>query len=149
MKIKQNQQFTTLDFLGLILSCLTVVAVIAPIMKQAIGADEAVKAQLETEDLAHSLLQKNFKMLGVEDPAGRQPANFVLSKTLNQIDPWGNPYRYKLAKNEKGNPIYLVVWSAGPNGSSESDDVEVNITINGTPEAAFQGDDTGSVLSIR
>jgi len=145
---KKNQQFRTIDFLGLVVSCVAVIAIIAPIVNQSIGANENVKAQLEAEDLAQKLIKKDYKTLDVSEPHVREPASLMLSRTVSQMDPWGHPYHYKLARNEKGNPAYLIVWSAGPNGSSESDDVEVKISSHG-PEVSFQGDDVGSVTPIR
>jgi hypothetical protein len=149
VKTKQNQQFRTIDFLGLIVSCVAVVGIITPIVRQTIGAEAEVKAVLESENLAQNLIRKDFRTLGVREPSSREPASFVLSKTLNQTDPWGRPYHYKVGQNQNGQPAFLIVWSAGPNGDSESDDVEVLITDRGSPEVAFKGDDKGSLVPVR
>jgi type II secretory pathway pseudopilin PulG len=57
------------------------------------------------------------------------------------IDPWGQPYRYKILSAAK-DQLKVQIWSAGPNKAFETEDES------GVGADSYTGDDVGVILSL-
>ena len=64
------------------------------------------------------------------------------------LDSWGRPFRFKVLKS-KSEASKVIVWSLGPNGSSENeiDSSQFDLSQNNGP-VSLVGDDLGIMLSI-
>src|SRR4051812_11707330 len=146
MKSKENQGFTSFDFLTMILSFAIILSVSVPILKKNLNSGEMELAQRDTDAIALSLLKPNNSQVsqqrGLASIDSKQASHSSPWKGDAGKDPWGNPYHYTFVRNKMGVPTHVVVWSDGPNMRSETP----------TPEKAqgaiaFTGDDVGSVVS--
>ena len=62
-------------------------------------------------------------------------------------DPWGQAFQYQVLREVDGQPIKVLVWSAGPNKRAESLEqvLEQAIRVRADQAVQFAGDDIGFV----
>lgn len=82
----------------------------------------------------------------VDGEGGLSLENLRSSGTMG-MDPWGEPYRYRILSTEKSGSIRVLVWSSGPNKRVETKNLEnEDVSVQGQP--IYSGDDMGVVLSV-
>ena len=106
------------------------VAIIAWVLTNNFSNQSVKQAQLDTESLTAQILMGGLKSLPNDEnnAQGRGIASVGGAKFTSKIglegqlgkDPWSNPYRYKLLKNQSGEYSHIIVWSLGPNQQDES-----------------------------
>lgn len=149
-----SRRFGTTD-LAIVMGLWSAMAVVlGGVLSELTGDTETPRARSQAEAYALQLQQnvdlqrqaQSERSMTVN--ADRAPASLgsPISDQEGQLgkDPWGQPYRYRVAANG------VFVWSSGPNGESESDG-EID-RLNSKQTASrntvafhFQGDDIGFV----
>lgn len=96
--------------------------------------------------------------LSVSNP--RSPGNRIPASTESKIegirsvgtismDPWGQPYHYRILSFDKNRATKILVWSTGKNKISENpsfDDESSQIHVAVKP--TFSGDDIGTLINV-
>lgn len=143
-KIKENQYFSTFDVLSVVFSLAVVVSISFTMFHKTIHRKKVDTAKINMENLAQELMSEPVIYSQTSD--GREPAS------ANQIgrDPWGSEYAYKVVKNSYGQPIYLVVMSAGPDLKFDTQiKDEVIFDVSQIENIKFENDDVGYIKSFR
>lgn len=153
MKNEQKQAFNSIDTIGLFASLALVMLVVGPILGRRVDQGYAEIARRQAQAWTEKIPQgEKFSQQGLVTNSGRTPASessaASFSKSSDQLDPWGNPYRFQYIRNANGQPVYLAVWSVGPNSQSETTEDSLKIE-EGSLSARFSGDDVGFVRALR
>lgn len=142
---QQYQQFKTLDALSIILSFLIVCGLTYLVFKKNIEDKKLTQAHMDVENLAQELILKPVNSSFYTNE--RLPASEAPSLGL---DPWGRDYLTRVVKNAYGQPIYLVVLSAGPDQELQT---QVEDTLSHAESLMenlkFSGDDIGFIKAYR
>lgn len=121
------------------------------------GQEERQKALKKAEVVGYQIAQlfreSAEKDLTVSSVGTRMPASAVAPDEFRRVgtmslDPWGQPYQYRLLTTDPKGPMKVLVWSAGPNKTIESShlkDEEGHLQIE---QLSFMGDDLGVSLSL-
>jgi len=151
MKYESNRAFSTLDTLTLIGSVVIVALVIGPILSRRINQEYTVEAarlaQEWTEKIPsdEKLSEAGLKISTQRDLASAtEPARATAGS-----DPWGRPFQYQFIRNSYGQPVYIAVWSNGPNAVNETKDDNLSFKSDGAMAVQFAGDDVGFVRALR
>ncbi|MGZ3769243.1 MAG: hypothetical protein ACXVCP_06365 [Bdellovibrio sp.] len=161
MKNKEKQEFRSsgiLTLLGLVGLCAILIA--TPWNRQ-INNDQIEIARLKAEVVGYQVVQIYKESLKVSQQSNkntnlRRPASSVVSEknaaSLRNIgtmgmDPWGEPFHYRLLSSDEAKITKVLVWSSGPNKKIESINLaNENLTL--TDQPSYFGDDLGIVLSM-
>lgn len=139
-----SQNTKTLDLVLMMILVLVVISVSSEIVRETFKDNSSIVAQSDAEHLATSLALSHLKSItGSSENSSRLPAS-VANRPITDIsrDPWGKAYHYTTRINEKG-AEEIIVWSAGPNGKFESDEL---IQSSQSTSSRFRGDDIGYVF---
>lgn len=158
MKHKQNQGFSTFDFLTMTASVAIIFFVSTPIIKKNLEVGNIDKAQRDARTLAFELLHndkyQNLRLASAVAPASSRSRGIASVSATDSVwtgeagkDPWGNPYRFRFLRNDKGMPVEIVVWSHGPEKKHLSD-VKV-IQTNGMERLQLDPDDVVAQVPLR
>ncbi|MEK2643861.1 hypothetical protein [Bdellovibrio sp. BCCA] len=82
----------------------------------------------------------------VEESKGINPENLRSTGTMG-IDPWGQPYHYRILSTDSLGRVRILVWSAGPNQKIETADLD-NEDAAVKEQPVYSGDDMGVLLSM-
>jgi len=142
------QSFKSSDLVGLLLLSVLCVLIVGGIVSQALESQKKIEAYKGAEKISLQLMAGELSELDLQsasDDAKRSPAS---GKTNLGLDPWGFAYQYKIIQSRQSS--FLVVWSLGPNGSTDSQLDSFTIDDKGLLRAAdFKGDDVGYIQQIR
>lgn len=159
MKLKEKQEFRSsglLSLLGLIVLSMTIIA--TPWNRHIEDSKTQIALQ-KAEVVGYQVVQvyrEAIKVsLSTNKDTSRQPASIhdpeVIQNLRNTgtvgVDPWGQPYRYRILPPKNSDTVKILVWSTGPNKKVESvelDDEQKNMV--GHPN--YSGDDLGVLLSM-
>lgn len=162
MKNKEKHEFRSsavLSLLGLV--ALSAILIAAPWNRQM--KDTGVQIALQkAEIVGYQVVQIYREAIKVSlssnkaaESSGRQPASIPtegLHKNLRSVgtlgvDPWGQPYHYRILPSERAGFVRILVWSSGPNRKIESPELGIeDVAMIGHP--TYAGDDIGVVLSM-
>lgn len=143
-KPKGNQYFSTFDVLTVIFSLAVVVSISFTVFHRTIDRKKVDTAKINMENLAQELMSE--PVIYTQNSGGRMPA----SANLLSKDPWGGEYTYKVIKNSYGQPIYLVVMSAGPDAKMDTQlKDEALFDVSQIENIKFENDDVGYIKSFR
>lgn len=167
--MKEIQRFTGYDLFTFVLLLSAVVAVVGSILFNQSMDRDRLRARHKAEGMAHQLLDGGVKFIQVRrtknrlertqrGPAssGHQPSHiannpFGIQGEIGK-DPWGNPYRYRFVENEQGQLVSVVVWSDGPNRSSDTDPHRLIQRLAKdalkSPQTLFEQDDIGHSVYV-
>lgn len=159
---KSNQRFTGSDAFSVVVLGLTTLGIALSILTEAFQDDTRERAQAKAESLAHQMASAKLAV-SEEMPdsakipsSNRGPASVskdsatqsVLSQFEGKLglDPWGQPFHYKLLRSAENKTLRIVVWSNGPdkipNTNFPQDEAEM---VSPRTKLSFQGDDVGYV----
>jgi hypothetical protein len=154
-KATELQRFRTVDLVLVLGAVAAVVGISASILSQVVFENPAERARFGAETLAHQMAASDVIKSGLEQkiesssnrgPASVAPEPMPLTDGKLGRDPWDQPYNYKVFRDDSNRIVRVVVWSAGPNKTpdSQADDFAQGL---GSPAAkvAFRGDDVGFV----
>ncbi|MGZ3774455.1 MAG: hypothetical protein ACXVCY_12950 [Pseudobdellovibrionaceae bacterium] len=159
MKNNKKQEFSSsniLTLLGLVL--LSALMIIAPWNLQT--RDSKVQAarqkaevvgyqvvQIYRESIKVSMQHGKSYNRGPASAQGPGHSQSIRKTGTMGLDPWGQPYHYRLIPSDKAGALRILVLSAGPNKKIET--VEFNNEEAGlTGQPNYLGDDIGVVLSV-
>ncbi len=141
---KENQYFSTFDVLSVVFSLAVVVSISFTVFHRTIDRKKVDAAKINMENLAQELMSE--PVIYTQNPGGRIPA----SASQMSTDPWGIEYTYKVIKNSYGQPIYLVVLSAGPDSKLDTElKEEALFDVSQIENIKFENDDVGYIKSFR
>lgn len=150
MKHESSRAFSTLDTLTMIGSLLVLILVIGPILSRRINQQNSVQAARQAQEWTEKIpLDEKLSEAGLALPSQRSLASGSSQGPQAGADPWGQPFQYKFIRNSYGQPVYLAVWSRGPNTQNDTAESGLIIAADGALNAVFQGDDVGTVRSLR
>lgn len=161
MKTKEKHEFRSSSMLALLgLVVLSAVMIAVPWNRQT--HDSRVQtARQKAEVVGYQVVQiyrESIKVSVSTDtkPQGRGLASVQESNGFPQnlrnvgtmgVDPWGEPYHYRLLSSDKAGFIRVLVWSSGPNKKLETNEsIKEDVAQMGQP--VYAGDDIGVVLSM-
>jgi hypothetical protein len=151
MLFESNRGFSAFDTLTLVGSVVILVLIIGPIMNRRVDQEYASIALRQAQDwtqkipLNEKLSEKDLRGTGNRLPASDESAD----APAVGADPWGRPYHYHYIRNSHGQPVYIAVWSAGPNSLVETNEADLFVTKEGSLSVKFAGDDVGFVKALR
>jgi hypothetical protein len=149
--MEEKQSFTTFDTFSVVGLVLGVGLLVFSIVTNAMTSQNGVKAEIEAQRLALQImgggLQYTNANLDSRDVRG--PANIVAEglevRGRLGMDPWGQPYYYRVYTETDGKKS-VVVYSSGPDQRPETDESKFAINADGhLLNAGFLGDDIGTV----
>ena len=155
---ESNQGFSTFDTMTSLGSLVLLVLIAGPILSHRIKSSNTDAARLEIQNLAAKIpLNEKLSDSDLRPGNSRAPASFDSAASLSNPgigatdskDPWGNAYHFHYIKNTMGQPLYLAVWSDGPNAKRETAPAALSISSDGQLNAHFDGDDVGFVRALR
>lgn len=161
MKTKEKQELRSSNMLALLgLLVLSAVMIAVPWNRQT--QDSRVHTAMQkAEVVGYQVVQiyrESIKVSVSADtkPQGRglasiqEPSGFLqnLRNTGTMgVDPWGEPYHYRLLSSNKAGFMRVLVWSSGPNKKMETSElISEDVAQMGQP--VYAGDDIGVVLSM-
>tara|TARA_B100001248_G_scaffold262716_1_gene261423 strand:+ start:17769 stop:18239 length:471 start_codon:yes stop_codon:yes gene_type:complete len=145
-KIKEKHGFTAADMLMCLASLIAIIVLVLPIILKQSSSHAHNEAMYRARSLSNELVSKIQDMqqpTGMRKPASKSGA--FKPEGIVGIDPWGNPYHYRVLKDVYGQPTHLVVWSWGSNAKEETQNIEFGASKG---EVRFQGDDLGYITSL-
>ena len=175
MNNEENHGFTSFDFITMMISFVVIAAVTAPIIRKNIQLDQTNdQAKNEARILGRTLLDpRNLQTMvsgnSVKVKSGRSIASLPRAENLPNLDveslkahlksgewegdissdPWRHAYHFAFVKNLKGVPAYIVVWSNGPDGVSQTSVRGQAANPNNGGQFECKGDDICSIIPIR
>ena len=142
-----NHNFTSFDTIKILSSLGIMVVVVVSILNHRVNQGKEEVALKEIQGLSQEIL------LGENSSStkGRAPSSVEggVQDPVMAKDPWGVPYQFHFVKNELGQPVYLVIWSAGPDSHFETHSENLALGGDGHIHVKFVGDDVGYVRSVR
>lgn len=161
MKNELKQEFRSsglLSLLGLVVVAGTIVA--TPWNRQIQDSRiEAArqKAEVVGYQVAQIYREAANSEASLQEVSGRKPAstggeggismeNLRSTGTMG-IDPWGEPYRYRILSAGAPGAVRVLIWSGGPNKKVETanlDDEEIQVS----EQPVYFGDDMGVLLRV-
>lgn len=149
-KDKIKQVLSSLDIFKILGSCLLVVGITLNILNRSNQERKVLMAKTNAKTYAEELVIGAVKSTHVRTL--RNPASAVEKESQEGqvgIDPWGKPYSYKVIQNSYGQPIYMVVVSAGPNSTLDTLLGNVGFETRKNSQIEIMGDDVGYLKSFR
>ena len=149
-----NQGLSASGTVSVFLSIVVLVAIALPIISRRLDAQNIDVARHRAEEF--SMRVTSLEKLSPPNQAvnsDRIPASAGAAQNSGNggadVDPWGRPYKYTFIKNQLGQPIYVAVWSLGPNAKSDTNENDLSMESSGALHATFVGDDVGFIRAIR
>ncbi|KYG69140.1 hypothetical protein AZI87_07945 [Bdellovibrio bacteriovorus] len=99
-----------------------------------------------TKSAANSHMPKTRIPASVAEETALSPENIRSTGTMG-VDPWGQPYKYRILSGNQVGKIRIVVWSSGPNQKVDTTNLE-NEEIALKEQPVYSGDDVGVLLSM-
>lgn len=161
MKTKEKQTFKSSGLLSLVGLMAFSSAIIATPWNRQIQDSKSEIARQKAEVVGYQVVQiyreaaKNSVkspissgrgIASVDESQAFSPENLRSTGTMG-VDPWGQPYRYRILSADKSGKVRILVWSTGPNQKVETvalDDEESPIK----EQPLYSGDDMGVLLSM-
>lgn len=130
-----------------------VVGAISSGVQQNADDDRISRAQSVAESYARQIDSQRSASIVQSIRSGRAPASVsapapLLTEGEMGRDPWGHAYNYRVHTSNDDGRHYVLVWSNGPNGVSESKATHTSAkteAVSGHNEFGFAGDDVGFV----
>lgn len=161
MKNKQNQEFRSSGLLSLLgLVALAAGIVVMPWNRE-IQDSRIEMARQKAEVVGYQVAQIYREAAGAEvglaKKSDRNPASVAAVEGFSMenlrstgtmgIDPWGEPYRYRILSATKAGEVRVLVWSLGPNKKADTQGLE-NEEQAIKEQPVYLGDDMGVLLSV-
>jgi hypothetical protein len=146
---KSDQGFSTFDTISIVTSVLLLALIITPIIIRRVDTQYAEVAKHQAQEWSQKIT--SLEKLSDDSKSAsqsRNPASLQASGTVG-ADPWGQPFHYQYARNSSGQPVYIVVWSPGPNAKNETEESQITVSPEGFLSINFEGDDVGYVRAVR
>lgn len=150
-KHKQYQGFTTIDLLTFVMTVVAAVVITVPILMKQSSKRAQDMATVKAEEISKNLFDEvQIQVRSAEQSHAARSIASVGSHALSwegvvSVDPWGNPYHYRILKDIYGKPTHLVVWSVGSNSQQDTTENDFDIT---TGIVKFTGDDIGHIRNL-
>jgi hypothetical protein len=139
---KENQKFNTFDVLSIMACLILVIGVSYIFYKNHIKGEKTSEAKNYAEKLAQELVQSPVNSAQEND---RFPAS-----VSQELDPWGGEYKSNIIRNAYGQPIYVMVISAGPDHKFDTEiPNSASFSQSQIENLKVVGDDVGSIKSFR
>jgi hypothetical protein len=140
---KEIQTFNTFDVLSIVVCFALVMGVSFLIFRNHLESQKSVEAKNYVEKLAQEIASR--PVISAQENGGRLPASVAVN-----LDPWGDEYKYSVVRNSYGQPIYIMVLSAGPDHKFNTD-LPTTLTFSESQmdKLKFNGDDVGTLKSFR
>lgn len=152
--LKKDQSyrgFTTIDLLTFVLTLVAAIVITVPILLKQSSARAQEVASKKAEEICETLFEDvQMQVRSFEQSQEVRSIASVSSKALSwegvvSVDPWGNPYHYRILKDMYGKPTHLVVWSLGSNSRQDTGETDFDIAAG---IVKFTGDDVGYIRSL-
>lgn len=142
-KVNKNQSLGSFDVLSIVASFILVLGISLVAYKNHLESKKSSQAKNYAEKLAQELILNPVK--SAQESSSRMPASDVSS-----LDPWGSIFKTHIIRNSYGQPIYLLVLSAGPNHKFDTQLPDVlKFADSQIENLNLRGDDIGSIKSFR
>lgn len=149
MIYESNRGFSAFDTITLVGAIVVLALIIGPILNRRVDQEYASVALQQAQEWTHKIpLNEKLSEGSLKATGGRLPASMGDGPAIG-ADPWGQPYSYHFIKNTHGQPVYIAVWSAGPNAKPETKKSDLAIDKEGQLLVKFEGDDVGFVRALR
>lgn len=161
MKTKEKQIFKSSGLLSLLGLMGFSTAIIATPWNRQMQDSKAEMARQKAEVVGYQVVQiyreaaKNSANLSetpgrgiasVDESRAFSPENLRSTGTMG-VDPWGQPYRYRILSADNEGKVRILVWSTGPNQKAETNALDdEDSPIKSQP--LYLGDDMGVLLSM-
>lgn len=161
MKNDKKREFRSSSILGLSGLLTLSAAMIAVPWNRQFQDSRVQAARQKAEVVGYQLVQiyrESIKVSLPSDkgssrgPASVQSPNQDPSRNLRSVgtmgvDPWGEPYHYRILSTGRDGSMRILVWSPGPNKKTETSKLEnESVALMGQPD--YSGDDIGVVVSV-
>lgn len=161
MENEQNQEFKSSGLLAILGLVGFSMAIIATPWNRQIQDSRSEVALQKAEVVGYQVVQiyrEASKNTPVAEPSGRFPASVaenqgeqvlkdMRSTGTMGMDPWGQPYRFRILSEDKVGKIRILVWSSGPNSKVETPELDNEEKIL-SEQPQYKGDDLGVLLSV-
>ncbi len=154
MIYESNQGFSTFDTITIILSVVVISIIVVPILNRRVDSQYVEIAKRQAQEWSQKITSvEKLSEDSKKDSSGRNLASDPAAASVGMgsvgADPWGQPFNYQYVKNSIGQPVYVVVWSSGPNTRSETENSKMAVSPEGFLSVNFEGDDVGFVKAVR
>lgn len=150
MIYESNRGFSAFDTITLVGAVVVLALIIGPILNRRVDQEYTSVALQQAQEWTHKIpLSEKLSEGGFKTTGGRLPASATMENPSVGVDPWGQPYSYHFIKNTRGQPVYIAVWSAGPNAKPETKKADLAVDKEGQLLVKFDGDDVGFVRALR
>ncbi|KHD88470.1 MAG: hypothetical protein OM95_08100 [Bdellovibrio sp. ArHS] len=161
MKNEQKQEFKSSGVLALLGLVGFSTAIIATPWNRQIQDSRTELARQKAEVVGYQVIQiyreaakttanshaKSSRIpASVAQETALSPENIRSTGTMG-LDPWGQPYKYRILSGHQAGKIRIVVWSSGPNQKVDTANLE-NEEIALKEQPVYSGDDVGVLLSM-
>lgn len=161
MKTKEKQEFKSSGVLTLLGLVGFSTAIIATPWNRQIEDSRGELARQKAEVVGYQVVQiyreaaknsaspsskKVRNPASVEDSQAFSPENLRSTGTMG-VDPWGQPYRYRIISADALGKVRILVWSSGPNQKVETASLD-NEEAPVKEQPLYLGDDMGVLLSM-
>lgn len=161
MKNEEKQEFKSSGVLALLGLVGFSTAIIATPWNRQIQDSRIETARQKAEVVGYQVVQiyreASKPVLPSNKGSGRIPASVAESKSLSAerlrstgtmgLDPWGQPYHYRILSADQSGKVRILVWSGGPNKKIETADLD-NEEAALKEQPVYSGDDMGVLLSM-
>lgn len=148
MKTDKKQEVRSFGIISLFLLLGACVLICVPAWNGS-SADTQERALRRAEGLAYQILEsRNPSTRGPATAVERELNHFSLDEGQIGLDPWGQPFQFKLLKFKEFKKAKIVVWSLGPNGLAETPHENLDSNRNKS-SPLFSGDDLGVMVSVK
>ena len=137
LKIQEKQGIRSIGIISMFLLLLVSLGAVAPVWSGVRSENEQITMR-RAESLAYQIMEgRKSKSRGIASVGGNSSEMNLLIADQGEIgtDHWGHPFRFKVLKETKEEKAKILVWSAGPNGTFETQD-----------PTQLAGDDLGTSL---
>lgn len=143
--------FTTIDLLTFVMTLVAAAVITVPILLKQSSERSHTIATKRAEEISKTLFEEvQLQVRSFEQGQEVRSIASVSSHALSwegvvSVDPWGNPYHYRILKDMYGRPTHLVVWSTGSNSKQDTGEYDFDAT---SGVVKFTGDDIGHIRSL-
>ncbi len=143
--------FTTVDLLTFVMTLAAAAIITVPILLKQSSQRSHAQAIKKAEEVSKSLFEEvQLQVRSFEQSQEVRSIASVSSRALSwegvvSVDPWGNPYHYRILKDMYGRPTHLVVWSVGSNSKQDTSEYDFDAA---SGIVKFTGDDVGHIRSL-
>ncbi len=137
MRFYGKKAFTLIELLIVIVIIMILVSMMLGLASFAKNASRRAKASAEIQQIKNALVEYKMKKGAYPECPGGDLTTITnnaltasitndLPGSINFLDPWDTPYRYKYDSSQ---PEMYSVWSYGPDGESSSADTKTDDII--------------------